>query len=197
MTEVVTPTTKASYRQGKPHRGKNHKHRSNSGSFDASSISKWPQWPVTWAAGGQFQGNAVIPNEVATPYFPYVQGVDEMFVASPPKAFAPEGILGEWADSLGNNVHVVSVDAYEARLSATLSRPPRADVHLQVTPISHGAGWQCGNAVLDPYWSYLDELHWTADDGRVSVWIRRCERECGSTGSSVSYTDDNIAAKIN
>eukprot|EP00927_Polykrikos_kofoidii_P051280 TRINITY_DN45072_c0_g1_i1.p1 TRINITY_DN45072_c0_g1~~TRINITY_DN45072_c0_g1_i1.p1 ORF type:complete len:246 (+),score=42.05 TRINITY_DN45072_c0_g1_i1:95-832(+) len=84
----------------------------------------------------------------------------------------PEGILGQWADSLGNKVLVLSTDAYQVRLVATLSRPPRQDIHLPVLPVVLGGGWQCGDSILDPFWSSESELHWVARSGRVSVWVR-------------------------
>jgi len=91
----------------------------------------------------------------------------------------PECLLGDWADSLGNKVLVLSTDAYQIRLLATLSKPPRNDIHLQVAPIlMNGAvvGWQCGNSILDPFWSSREELHWFAGNGKVSVWVRTRSR---------------------
>ena len=35
----------------------------------------------------------------------------------------------------GNAVQVLATDAYDLRLLATLSKPPRPDVHLSVKPI--------------------------------------------------------------
>lgn len=84
----------------------------------------------------------------------------------------PENLLGYWVDSQGNSVHVLSTDAYNVRLEATLSRPPRADIHLSVRPVMLGAGWQCGHSLLDPMWTTAGQLHWVAMDGRVSVWVR-------------------------
>jgi len=83
----------------------------------------------------------------------------------------PETLLGKWADSLGNSVHVFSVDAYQVRLMATLSQPPRPDIHLTIRPMP-GGGWICGNAMLDPAWSLPTQLHWLTADGRISVWVR-------------------------
>jgi len=97
-----------------------------------------------------------------------------MQVQVPSTQLTPEGILGEWADSSGNKVTVFNTDAYELRLTATLSRPPRADIFLQVWPMP-GGFWQCGNAILDPYWSTDKELHWVGSNGRVSVWVRTQE----------------------
>mmetsp|Transcript_28540 Transcript_28540/g.45943 ORF Transcript_28540/g.45943 Transcript_28540/m.45943 type:complete len:171 (+) Transcript_28540:37-549(+) len=83
----------------------------------------------------------------------------------------PEHLLGNWADSLGNAVLVFSTDAYEVRLMATLSQPPRKDITLQLRPVP-GGGWICGNAMLDPVWTSKTQLHWLAIDGRISVWVR-------------------------
>ena len=43
----------------------------------------------------------------------------------------------------GNMVTVTSTDAFEVRLEATLSRPPRADIHLGVKPVMLGGGCMC------------------------------------------------------
>jgi len=98
-----------------------------------------------------------------------------------PSCFLPaESFLGRWYDSQGNRVEVASTDAYEVRLEATLSRPPRADIRLCVRPVMLGGGWQCGHSMLDPHWSSRAELHWVTADGRVSVWTRPQERAGGS-----------------
>mmetsp|Transcript_48650 Transcript_48650/g.89679 ORF Transcript_48650/g.89679 Transcript_48650/m.89679 type:complete len:269 (-) Transcript_48650:191-997(-) len=89
-----------------------------------------------------------------------------------PGFISPEALLGQWVDSLGNVIMVMSIDAFDARLVATLSRPPRPDIHLNFKPITLGAGWQCGHSVLDPNWSSPKQLHWVTGDGRISVWVR-------------------------
>jgi len=89
----------------------------------------------------------------------------------------PDSLLGHWVDSQGNGVHVLSTDAYDVKLNATLSRPPRPDIHLAVKPIVLGGGWQCGHSILDPVWSSDTQLHWVAQDGRVSVWVRPLDDE--------------------
>lgn len=86
-------------------------------------------------------------------------------------SLSPEDLLGAWADSLGNAILVSSVDAYELKLLAVLSQPPRRDITLAVRPVP-GGGWICGNAMLDPAWSTAAQLHWLTADGRVSVWVR-------------------------
>uniref|UniRef100_A0A7S1AC49 Uncharacterized protein n=1 Tax=Noctiluca scintillans TaxID=2966 RepID=A0A7S1AC49_NOCSC len=78
---------------------------------------------------------------------------------------------GFWADSLGNAVHVCSVDAFQARFQATLTQPLKPEVKLSVRE-KPGGGWLCGNATLDPTWSKPSQLHWLTDDGRISVWVR-------------------------
>jgi len=100
---------------------------------------------------------------------------------------APENLLGHWVDSQGNAVHVLSTDAYDVRLEATLSRPPRADIHLSVKPVMLGAGWQCGHSLLDPVWTSPSQLHWVAMDGRVSVWVRPQE---GAQDFELGYEDE-------
>mmetsp|Transcript_69 Transcript_69/g.195 ORF Transcript_69/g.195 Transcript_69/m.195 type:complete len:266 (+) Transcript_69:114-911(+) len=89
-----------------------------------------------------------------------------------PGFISPEALLGQWVDSLGNVIMVMSIDAFDARLVATLSRAPRPDIHLNFKPIALGAGWQCGHSILDPNWSSPKQLHWVTGDGRISVWVR-------------------------
>eukprot|EP00448_Togula_jolla_P000036 CAMPEP_0170605494 /NCGR_PEP_ID=MMETSP0224-20130122/20003_1 /TAXON_ID=285029 /ORGANISM="Togula jolla, Strain CCCM 725" /LENGTH=181 /DNA_ID=CAMNT_0010930501 /DNA_START=98 /DNA_END=641 /DNA_ORIENTATION=- len=61
---------------------------------------------------------------------------------------SPEDFCGNWRDSYGNTVSVYSKDAFETRLIATLSKPPRPDVNLPVFTSPHSYGWQCGGATL-------------------------------------------------
>jgi len=82
-----------------------------------------------------------------------------------------ESFLGTWVDSLGNLVSVYNTDAFETKLMATLSRPPRADIHLALRRVAT-SGWRCGNAVLDLMWSTDRQLHWLSENGRVSVWVK-------------------------
>lgn len=89
-----------------------------------------------------------------------------------PNHMSPDKLLGHWVDSNGNAVHVLNTDAYDVRLSATLTKPPRPDIHLSVKPVVLGAGWQCGHSLLDPVWTTAQQLHWVSMDGRVSVWVR-------------------------
>lgn len=91
---------------------------------------------------------------------------------TPEGMMGPDKLLGHWVDSQGNAVHVLNVDAYDVRLNATLSRPPRPDINLAVKPVVIGGGWQCGHSILDPVWSSDMQVHWVAMDGRVSVWVR-------------------------
>lgn len=86
-------------------------------------------------------------------------------------SITPQDLLGGWADSLGNAILVSSLDAYQLRLNAILSQPPRKDINLSLRPTDTG-GWICGNALLDPTWSSPGQLHWITGDGKVSVWIR-------------------------
>mmetsp|Transcript_464 Transcript_464/g.1528 ORF Transcript_464/g.1528 Transcript_464/m.1528 type:complete len:197 (+) Transcript_464:171-761(+) len=118
---------------------------------DSLKQSKLPKGEAT---SGQASHGAVLP-----------QWLD----AAP--CIMPEQFLGGWVDSLGNAVLVSSVDAYSLRLVATLSQPPRKDIHLALKPMP-GGGWQCGNACLDPVWSCASQLHWLTGDGRISVWVR-------------------------
>mmetsp|Transcript_39909 Transcript_39909/g.109821 ORF Transcript_39909/g.109821 Transcript_39909/m.109821 type:complete len:227 (-) Transcript_39909:130-810(-) len=121
--------------------------------------------------------------------------VHQSMMAPPAQPPTAEGILGDWSDSLGNKVQVFSTDAYEVRLMATLSRPPRPDIYLQVCPML-GGGWQCGNSILDLYWSSAEELHWVTSNGRVSVWVRGKERPDGNKGQQAPIAEttpsDNV-----
>merc|ERR1719410_1007527 len=107
--------------------------------------------------------------------------VSELFAAAeavqqeqgikPASQLTTESFLGTWVDSLGNYVSVYNTDAFETKLMATLSRPPRADIHLALRRVAT-SGWRCGNAVLDPMWSTDRQLHWLSENGRVSVWVK-------------------------
>jgi len=91
----------------------------------------------------------------------------------------PDQFLGNWADSLGNAVVVFSMCAYQVRLMATLSQPPRPDINLKISQLPDG-GWLCGNATLDPAWSTETQMHWLTADGRISVWVRPQLSDSGS-----------------
>lgn len=90
-----------------------------------------------------------------------------------PAVLDPAILLGSWTDSKGNAVMVFSVDAYEVRLMATLSRHPRQDVNLKLRQLPDG-GWACGNAVLDLVQSTSCQLHWVSPS-HYSVWDRPCK----------------------
>mmetsp|Transcript_146170 Transcript_146170/g.468831 ORF Transcript_146170/g.468831 Transcript_146170/m.468831 type:complete len:208 (+) Transcript_146170:110-733(+) len=80
---------------------------------------------------------------------------------------------GNWTDSFGNVVCVYSTDAYKTNLVASLSKPPRADINLQIRPIGGGSGWLCGNAVLSYVAQDANELCWSFNSGETSTWSRR------------------------
>merc|ERR1712032_883850 len=88
----------------------------------------------------------------------------------------PKGLLGQWSDSYGNTVVVRATDASGSIMMATLSRPPRHDIHLRFRPLDAGAGWLCGDATLaatiGPS-SLPSELYWAFSDGKASVWVRK------------------------
>eukprot|EP00931_Biecheleriopsis_adriatica_P103792 TRINITY_DN78589_c0_g1_i1.p1 TRINITY_DN78589_c0_g1~~TRINITY_DN78589_c0_g1_i1.p1 ORF type:complete len:306 (+),score=71.19 TRINITY_DN78589_c0_g1_i1:71-988(+) len=85
---------------------------------------------------------------------------------------AVEHLMGKWIDSQGYAVHVLSTDAYDVRLLATLSKPGVPDKFLSLKPIRLRGGWQCGHSILDSTWSTAAQIHWIAADGRVTVWVR-------------------------
>jgi len=118
---------------------------------------------------------------------PWPENDPRALAQTPDGMMGPEKLLGHWVDSQGNAVHVLSTDAYDVRLAATLSRPPRPDINLSVKPVVIGGGWQCGHSLLDPVWSSETQLHWVAMDGRVSVWVRPQEdlgEDDGTAGSA-------------
>mmetsp|Transcript_24046 Transcript_24046/g.45373 ORF Transcript_24046/g.45373 Transcript_24046/m.45373 type:complete len:304 (-) Transcript_24046:177-1088(-) len=93
--------------------------------------------------------------------------------ASPTDDFlSADVLLGRWVDSQGHNIHVLSTDAYNVRLLATLRKTMCPDKHLALKPVRLGGGWQCGHSILDPSWSTAVQLHWVAGDGHVTVWVR-------------------------
>lgn len=81
--------------------------------------------------------------------------------------------VGAWVDLQGNSVTVFSTDAWggTSSLLVTISKAPRPDVHLQLSPSEDG-GWRCGNSYLDMANSSFDQLSWVREDGLVSVWTR-------------------------
>jgi len=83
----------------------------------------------------------------------------------------PMDFMGAWVDSKGNSVCVYFSDAFALRLSTTLSRWPRPDVHLHIEKTPEG-GWICGNSVLDVSESSQQRLTWIRKDGFTSVWTR-------------------------
>lgn len=107
---------------------------------------------------------------------------------SPPGVLNADKLLGPWMDSQGNAVHVMSTDAFDVKLLATLTRPPRHDIHLAIRPVMLGGGWQCGHSLLDSTWTTEEQLHWVAADGRVSVWVRMQEA-AGDATSTVNAAD--------
>jgi len=80
---------------------------------------------------------------------------------------------GNWTDSFGNVVCVYSTDAFKMHLVASLSKPPRADINLQIRPIGGGSGWLCGNAVLSYVAQDANKLCWSFNSGETSIWSRR------------------------
>uniref|UniRef100_A0A7S2MCY3 Uncharacterized protein n=1 Tax=Alexandrium andersonii TaxID=327968 RepID=A0A7S2MCY3_9DINO len=104
---------------------------------------------------------------------------------------APKSFLGNWTDSYGNSVTVRATNPLGLQLVATLSRPPRPDIHLKFRPVETGAGWLCGEATLDatlgPAGSEPTELFWCFPTGDVSVWVRVEE----PSGTSTTASDDS------
>eukprot|EP00929_Paragymnodinium_shiwhaense_P104481 TRINITY_DN68949_c0_g1_i1.p1 TRINITY_DN68949_c0_g1~~TRINITY_DN68949_c0_g1_i1.p1 ORF type:complete len:215 (+),score=51.17 TRINITY_DN68949_c0_g1_i1:102-746(+) len=147
--------------------GKGNGKKGQKGAFPMGGMTGMSGWPYPVPGGKQqldvnnlFQSAAMAQHAAA-------------------QTFTHDTFMGDWADSLGNKVHVASIEAFQANLQATLSRPPRPDIHLPISqvPAWPGAQWQCGTYVLDPYWSTVNELHWVAPDGRISVWLHPAEDE--------------------
>jgi len=104
------------------------------------------------------------------------QTLPEGAAAGPQIQVGPAELLGDWIDSYGNDVSVCAIDAYGVQLSATLSQPPRPDIHLKLRPLKESGGWQCGKATLDAMMSQSSqqvELFWCFPGGAVSIWKRK------------------------
>jgi len=86
-------------------------------------------------------------------------------------AVTPEALFGNWTDTYGNTVCVYSMDAFNAQLVATLSRPPRHDINLPIYSVSMGCGWHCGDAALVERSD--TQLMWMFPNGNVSTWTRK------------------------
>jgi len=145
----------------------------------STNLSPYPDWwgywcsNQSWWGGGSQTGSSNAPplNTNVAKLFAAAASAEQAAMTSPLEKLTQDNLLGTWADSLGNKVHVCATDAYQANLIATLCRPPRPDVHLRIHAEVHG-GLRCGNSVLDPIWSSREQLHWVTADGRVSVWVR-------------------------
>jgi len=115
--------------------------------------------------------NAVPKRIEVSELFAAAEAVEQEQGVKEDSQLTTETFLGTWVDSLGNLVSVYNTDAFETKLMATLSRAPRADIHLALRRVAT-SGWRCGNAVLDPLWSTDRQLHWLSENGRVSVWVK-------------------------
>lgn len=135
----------------------------------------WTEVPEHWglSAHPPFSTSQGAPMRInVEDLFAAAKHAERVSVARPATQMGVQDFLGEWMDSLGNAVSVYNVDAYEIKLVASLSRPPRADIHLSLRPAARGNGWQCGNSVLDTNQSSSEQLYWLTGDGRVSVWVK-------------------------
>jgi len=101
----------------------------------------------------------------------------------------PGDLLGNWKDTAGNKISVYSMDAFDVRLMATLSRPPRADINLFLRPIEGEGGWRCGGGTLDAEGSASSQLFWTFPGGRKSVWLRA--EACGGRQIEMRHQEDD------
>lgn len=84
-----------------------------------------------------------------------------------------QDFYGNWTDSFGNTVCVYSTDAYKIQLVASLVKPPRADIRLDLRPMPDGSCWRCGTAVLQSVSEHLEEIAWAFPGGGVSIWKRQ------------------------
>lgn len=100
---------------------------------------------------------------------------DNLGESLPVKAVSAHDFCGNWTDSFGNAVSVYSTDGYNSDLVARLSRPPRADTMLHITPGEWGRGWFCGSAVLSHVGNSVQSLSWTFPNGSVSVWRKQAD----------------------
>mmetsp|Transcript_40062 Transcript_40062/g.85847 ORF Transcript_40062/g.85847 Transcript_40062/m.85847 type:complete len:277 (-) Transcript_40062:281-1111(-) len=90
---------------------------------------------------------------------------------------------GNWTDSFGNAVCVYSTDAFTSQLVASLSKPPRPDINLQIRRAEGGSGWMCGKAYLSFVDDALSTLHWTFPNGVTSAWCRPAS-VCSTDGAA-------------
>jgi len=120
----------------------------------AQMANSWEADPTTMQRPGSY-GYGFAPHRRNGPWLPSAQE-----------------LMGNWVDMQGNSVMVYSVDAYEMRLMAAVSRPAARDLQLGLRPTPDGEGWICGNATFDPWASSLEEVHWIGPHGRYSVWVR-------------------------
>lgn len=113
----------------------------------------------------------------ASPYYPNAAAAAAFYQrmwAKPAGEMKEDEYLGNWVDSLGNSVTVYK-NAPDKPLSAVLRKPPRNDIVLTMVEQDLGSGWKtwrCGNSTLNIQASTEEQLCWSTNDGRLSVWMR-------------------------
>jgi len=104
--------------------------------------------------------------------------------------WTPSEFLGRWMDPWGNAINIVSTDAFQIQLLATVSfTATNKDRHLRIKSVTYGGGWQCGRYFLDPYQSLPNQIVWVDLDGSIMTWDRvnfvSHNRPLGTWNSSV------------
>mmetsp|Transcript_16372 Transcript_16372/g.35789 ORF Transcript_16372/g.35789 Transcript_16372/m.35789 type:complete len:311 (+) Transcript_16372:195-1127(+) len=141
-----------------------------------------------------YQPSAPPPRPAPAPQPQQPQQQGSTWVVAPPRDMSQpstgfvnyETLLGNWVDTQGHFVSVMVTDAFAAKLLAVLSKPApaRPEIHLSIRPVMLGGGWQCGHSLLDPMYSTENELHWVTVEGRVSVWVRRQDKDGKASGEA-------------
>jgi len=148
----------------------------------------WDDWKVKLQPTGTLHISAASPMSKASDRWTEATDADISTLcsedASSDVAMNPEqevvpsdlmvlGLLGCWADSIGNLIVVHSdVSSPESALMATISKPSCPDIRL---PLREEDGcWYCGRAVLDLSSSGPSfRLAWVFPDGHLMVWLWR------------------------
>lgn len=99
-------------------------------------------------------------------------------------SYSAGDLIGQWRDSIGNDISVVFIDAYKETLQAELDRGIGEVTKLKIKRDENG-NWRCGNGILDLEKSERARIFWgrTDEPGEGTVWIR--------TSAPVEQCSDN------
>lgn len=111
-------------------------------------------------------------------------------------SFSGSDLIGEWRDSIGNDISVVFIDAYKETLQAELDRGI-GDVCVLKIKRDEDGNWKCGNGILDLEKVQPSRLVWNKknEPGEGTVWIRTSAPAEASTpyGTPVNWAGLNYA----